>query len=34
VLAGAAIVATGIVLALGHDTALERAPARDPSPAE
>jgi MFS family permease len=34
VLAGAAIVAMVIVLALGHDTALERTPARDPSPAE
>ena len=34
VLGGVAIVAMVIVLALGHDTALERTPARDPSPAE
>jgi MFS family permease len=34
VLAGAAILALVIVLALGHDTALERPPAREPSPAK
>jgi MFS transporter, ACS family, tartrate transporter len=34
VLAGIAIVAMVIVLALGHDTALERTPARDLSSAE
>jgi nitrate/nitrite transporter NarK len=33
VLAGVAIVAATIVLALHHDTALERIPARDSSPA-
>jgi hypothetical protein len=34
VLAGAAILAMAIVLALGHDTALERTPGRDSSAAE
>ena len=33
-LAGAAIVAMVIVLALGHDAALDRTPVRDPSTAE